>query len=180
MNFIDIAKELGNRWAHLENDKKAPFNEIAEKDKKRYLSEMQNYEAPEGTSKPVKKLARRKKDKDAPKRNMSSYMLFANDHRQGIMDANPNIRFADLGRLMGEAWAKASPEVKEQYEEKARQDKARYESQMLSYKENIKQSVLHCNAFDEMEDASKIGAVMQEILQEVSDVEPTSEEINAS
>jgi hypothetical protein len=60
-------------------------------------------------------------------------MFYATEHRAEIIKNNPNISFGEVGKLLGESWAKASAKEKEVYEEKARKDKVRYEADKAKY-----------------------------------------------
>lgn len=45
-----------------------------------------------------------KKDPNKPKRAMSSFMFFANDKRQEVRDANPDMKITEVGKRLGEMW----------------------------------------------------------------------------
>lgn len=82
---------------------------------------------------PPKKTQRRKKDPNAPKRALSSYMFFANENRDIVRSENPNVTFGQIGKLLGEKWKSLSDEEKKPYDEKAAADKKRYESEKELY-----------------------------------------------
>ena len=48
-------KECGAKWKTLDADTKAPFQELADKDKERYDAEMEDYEPEGGHGKTAKK-----------------------------------------------------------------------------------------------------------------------------
>lgn len=79
------------------------------------------------------KATRKKKDPNAPKRSLSAYMFFANDTRDSVRSENPGISFGQVGKLLGEKWKDLSPEEKKPYEEKAENDKKRYEEEKAAY-----------------------------------------------
>lgn len=82
---------------------------------------------------PKKRTTRRKKDPNAPKRALSSYMFFANENRDIVRSENPDVTFGQIGRLLGERWKALTPEDKQPYEAKAAADKKRYESEKELY-----------------------------------------------
>jgi structure-specific recognition protein 1 len=86
----------------------------------------------EGTPKKAKRV---KKDKDAPKRGMSGYMLFMNGNRERFKEQNPGCKVTDIGRFAGAEWKEMDKEAREPWEEKARADKARYEREQAEYLE---------------------------------------------
>jgi len=64
LSLGDTAKELGRRWANLDQTAKKPFEQAAQKDKERYNREMQSY----GNGGPAKgkgKAAARPRDEDS-------------------------------------------------------------------------------------------------------------------
>ncbi|CCK71495.1 high-mobility group nucleosome-binding protein KNAG_0H00800 [Huiozyma naganishii CBS 8797] len=85
------------------------------------------------TREPKKRVTRKKKDPNAPKRSMSAYMFFANENRDIVKSENPNATFGQLGKLLGEKWKNMSTEDKEPYDAKAAADKKRYESEKELY-----------------------------------------------
>ena len=86
-------------------------------------------------SSPVKKAAAKKKKKDpnAPKGAKSAFMYFSTAKRSEIKEANPDASFGDLGKLVGAAWKELSDDGKAEWEEKAKEDKARYAKEMSNY-----------------------------------------------
>lgn len=92
---------------------------------------MSGREAPAAA--PRRRTTRRKKDPNAPKRALSAYMFFANENRDIIKSENPDVSFAQVGRLLGEKWKSLTAEDKQPYEAKAEADKKRYESEKELY-----------------------------------------------
>merc|ERR1712150_330447 len=68
----------------------------------------------------VKRKKGQKKDKDAPKRAMSAFFLFAQDERPKVKAANPSASIGDIGKELGARWAKCPAGAKAGYEKKAR------------------------------------------------------------
>lgn len=116
----------------LDKEKKR-FHEMAEKDKKRYDAEMQNYTPPKGEKQRGKK-RKQIKDPNAPKRSLSAFFWFCNDERGKVKGANPEYGVGDIAKELGRRWADADPESKAKYEAMAEKDKARYEREMTAYK----------------------------------------------
>jgi len=67
-------------------------------------------EIPDGSTGVVKpvgkaKKAAKPKDPNAPKRPRNAFMIFAADKRPEIREAEPELKFTDVGRRLGELWA---------------------------------------------------------------------------
>lgn len=60
-------------------------------------------------------------------------MFFANETRDSVRTDNPGITFGQIGRVLGERWKAMSTDEKVPFEEKALNDKKRYEAQKAEY-----------------------------------------------
>jgi len=83
----------------------------------------------------TEKKKRTKKDPNAPKKALSAFMIFSQENRSKIKEANPDASFGQLGKLIGQAWKALDESEKEPYTAKAEQEKERYELAMAAYKE---------------------------------------------
>ncbi|KAK3030827.1 hypothetical protein RJ639_035756 [Escallonia herrerae] len=81
-----------------------------------------------------KKKPKKKKDPNAPKRAMTGFFFFSQSERENVKRSNPDIKFTEVGKVLGERWNKMSAEEKEPFEAKARADKKRYQDQISGYK----------------------------------------------
>ncbi|CAN6631340.1 non-histone chromosomal protein 6A [Trichomonascus vanleenenianus] len=88
-----------------------------------------------------RRVQKRKKDPNAPKRSLSAYMFFANEQRDNVRAENPNITFGQVGKILGERWRALSEGDKAPYEEKALADKKRYEDEKAAYDRRNLESV---------------------------------------
>jgi len=70
---------------------------------------------------------------EGPKRPLSSYMLFVQKERPVIVEKNPDLKFTDIGKLLGAQWAKLTEEEKKKYVDMATDDKARYNQELVVY-----------------------------------------------
>jgi transketolase len=48
-----------------------------------------------------KRLKRQKKDPNAPKRAMSAFMFYSQEHRSQVQEMNPDVSFGQIGRILG-------------------------------------------------------------------------------
>lgn len=74
---------------------------------------------------------RTKKDKNAPKRPQSAYILFSNERRASVRAQG--LIFVEIARELARQWNALGIAEKQKYEEKARQAKALYSQQMAAY-----------------------------------------------
>jgi hypothetical protein len=100
---------VGVRWKAASAEEKLPYEEKAAVDKARYVSEKAAYDlkkqaaGEEESDADDKKKAKKgnKKDKNAPKRNSSAYLLFGADMRETIKKENPDIKPTEVMKELG-------------------------------------------------------------------------------
>uniref|UniRef100_A0A4W5KKZ3 FACT complex subunit SSRP1 n=1 Tax=Hucho hucho TaxID=62062 RepID=A0A4W5KKZ3_9TELE len=79
---------------------------------------------------------KKQKDTNAPKRPMSSYMLWLNSSRERIKSENPGISITEISKKAGEMWKQIGKEDREEWDGKAEEAKKNYEKAMKEYREN--------------------------------------------
>lgn len=82
---------------------------------------------------PVGKKTKKTKDPLAPKKSLSGFMMFSNEHRSSVKESNPEATFGEIGRLVGQAWKELEPKSKSVYTGRAETDKQRYLSEFERY-----------------------------------------------
>ncbi|KAJ3202730.1 Non-histone chromosomal protein 6 [Entophlyctis luteolus] len=80
------------------------------------------------------KAPRAKKDKNAPKKALSAYLIFANENRARVRAANPDASFGQVGKLLGHEWKEISEAEKQKYVALQEKEKAKYTKAMADYK----------------------------------------------
>lgn len=154
LSITEVSKILGERWKELSSDDKKPFEEQAKEDKERYSEEMKNYVPPDAGSgdegggsddddgpstKKAKKESstkkpRKVKDKNEPKKNVTSFVFFGNDMRAKVRSENPGMSMTEVTKELGRRWKELPEEERKQYEQLAKADKERYMTEMDIYK----------------------------------------------
>jgi len=121
--------------------KKSPVKKVAKKPVKAKKPVPKKVKKPKKPKKVVpkkpKKVKRKKgqkKDKDAPKRAMSAFFLFAQDERPKVKAANPSASIGDIGKELGARWGKCPAAAKAGYEKKAGALKVKQQAEMAKYK----------------------------------------------
>jgi len=111
VSVTDIARAVAQQWAALSPEQRAPFEQLADADSKRYYAEKAEYEATL-----------------PPKRALSAYSFFVVEQRTKILEANPQLSFADVGRELGRRWNElpSTHPLKLRYEDLARSDRLRF------------------------------------------------------
>ncbi len=66
------------------------------------------------------------------------FALFSKEQRQKIIEANPDIGFTDIGRMLGEMWHQLNEEQKEDYRKRAKV----IQEQKVRISDGMKTSVL--------------------------------------
>jgi high mobility group protein B2 len=144
MTFGQLAKYTSAMYSELPPTEKEAWVQRAEADKARYLHELANYVPPAGYDakgdaivSPLAKTSGRKgkpeKDPNAPKRNMSAYLLYQNAMREQFKRENPGMTFGQLAKFTSHMYKNLTPEEKATWEARASQDKARYDAEIAAY-----------------------------------------------
>jgi len=77
---------------------------------------------------------KKKKDVNAPKRNLSAYFLFCADERAKVKAMDSTLSLGDTAKELGRRWAVVDGPTKQKYEKAAGKDKERYEREKAAYK----------------------------------------------
>jgi len=143
MTFGQLAKYTSAMYSELPPAEKETWVARAEADKARYLHELANYVAPPGFDpkgdaivSSLQKSGRKgkpEKDPNAPKRNMSAYLLYQNAMREQFKRENPGMTFGQLAKYTSHMYKNLTPEEKATWEARAAQDKARYNAEIAAY-----------------------------------------------
>jgi len=152
MTFGQLAKYTSAMYSEMPPAEKEAWVARAEADKARYLHQLASYVPPPGydakgdaimsaivvgnqrmaqgvvpmNRKPVK-------DQNAPKRNVSAYLLYQNAMRETFKRENPGMTFGQLAKYTSHMYKNLTPEEKATWDARAQQDKARYDRQMSLY-----------------------------------------------
>jgi hypothetical protein len=83
-----------------------------------------------------KKKSSKIKDPNAPKRSLTSYLLYCGDNRASVKKENPDAKFLDIGKILGEQFKSLSKKEKDVYVEKAALLKKTYDEEKIEYLKN--------------------------------------------
>ncbi|KAL7537065.1 hypothetical protein ACHAXR_011457 [Thalassiosira sp. AJA248-18] len=101
--------------------------------KKKDLKKPPKEASPSKASDGGDKKSKEKKDPNAPKKNLSAYILYSNATRSDVRVANPDAQFGDIARLLSANFKSLTSEERAPWDEKATSDKARYQKEMADY-----------------------------------------------
>ena len=82
------------------------------------------------------KKKKKKKDPNAPKRNMSAYLIFSVHIRPSVKEENPEASFGDISRITSAKYKALDANERKEFNEKAAADKARYQHEKEDYDSN--------------------------------------------
>jgi len=142
MTFGQLAKYTSAMYAEMHPAEKEAWVARAEADKQRYMQELATYVPPpgydaKGDSIDIegKNRGKRKPERDinAPKRNISAYLLYQNAMRDQFKRENPGLTFGQLAKYTSHMYKNLTPEEKQVWEDRAAQDKERYQAQIAQY-----------------------------------------------
>jgi hypothetical protein len=147
INFAEFSKKCAEKWKTMTPKEKKRFEDMSVRDKERHEREMAQYNAvqqPPSSQRgdagggPVVVGRRRKrkmlKDKDAPKRALSAFFWFCEEHRAAVRTDHPEWRVGEMAKELSKRW-EVCPN-KPLYEGKAQADKSRYDQEMTLYRQS--------------------------------------------
>ena len=125
-----------------------PFPEKTSRSVK-FVSPLRSKRKPDGTLDKSSKKSKKDKGKDGkkkgrgkgkdvvdpnkPKGPKGAYMCFVQIARPKINAAHPDMKFADIAKMLGEQWKSMDPATRTGYEKMAEQDKERYQREIAAY-----------------------------------------------
>jgi len=145
MSFGDLAKYTSSKYSELTQEEKLYWQNKAQEDKDRYVRELSMYQPPmgfdakgdniEGPDKKSgkKRAAKAQRDKKAPKRNLSAYLLYQNGMRAQFKQEYPQMSFGELSKHTSQQYNALTKEEKAVWIEKAEEDKKRYDRELCDY-----------------------------------------------
>merc|ERR1739848_416888 len=135
----DIMKLLGEEWRDLDDADKAEYTKMAEKDRERYVAELEAFKDSGGVLPEKKtKAAKVKPSYDEnlgppPKKAITAYFFFTMDRRPHFVKANPEFKVTQVAKALGAEWKAMSEAAKQKYVKKAEKDKTRYKKEADAY-----------------------------------------------
>lgn len=131
--FSEFSKKCSDSWKKMSESEKKKYVQMADKDKKRYDSEMANYVPPKDVK--GKKGKKNKKDPNAPKRALSAFFWFCSDERNRVKASLPaGSSVGVVSKECARIWSGLSASQKAKYEALAAKDKVRYDKEITTYK----------------------------------------------
>merc|ERR1711925_49358 len=128
LNGIKVTPHLSARWNALSEEEKDSFNQAFAKELVKHKAVMAKYKKTDAyeafQQKKKAKNSKRPKDKNAPKRATSSFMIFANDIR------------GEVGRIMGQQWGALAADRKAAYQAQHEKAKENYQKVLEQYKKS--------------------------------------------
>ena len=112
-----------------------------------------------------------KKDPNAPKRPLTSYLEFTRIERTKVLLELGPLPVLEVGRELGSRWRQLDLERKKVFEEKGRENRVRYEKEMVAYKNKglpVSSSTTSMNSQDALEVAANHLSTLPSILAEAS------------
>ena len=143
MKSTEIVSELARLWQEVDEDMKAKYQQKASEDKQRYQEEMSDYVPSDEEASPKGKGSAKKgsakKDPNAPKGAKNAYIFFCADNREQVKEENSEMSSKEIISELARLWKEADEDVKAEYQEKAAQDKQRYQEEMEEYSDGEKE-----------------------------------------
>jgi HMG (high mobility group) box len=113
-------------WKELSPAERAPWEEMARKDKARFQLEKSVYDGPWKVPDV--------KDPSAPKRPVSAFLLFSKAKREKVKRDGRYRTAIEISTALSQMWKEASAEERSVYTKRDLEDRQRYKRELLEYK----------------------------------------------
>jgi structure-specific recognition protein 1 len=141
---IKVTPLLSQRWKELSEEEKDVYNVEFRSEMAGWKEQYAAYKTTQSykdfqAKKSAKKLKDQKpKDTNAPKRPLTSYILFCSDVRDEVRSAlgGEDATFGQIGAKMSSMWREMSDDDKQYYTEKAAEAKAEYAQVLAEYRDS--------------------------------------------
>mmetsp|Transcript_53254 Transcript_53254/g.159444 ORF Transcript_53254/g.159444 Transcript_53254/m.159444 type:complete len:425 (+) Transcript_53254:138-1412(+) len=120
---------IAEMWKNLPDLERKKWDEIAKKDKVRFMAEKALYTGPWQV--PSK---RKKKDPSAPKRPMSAFLFFSQGKRQELKEQNPDLKNTEISTRLGEMWKQLSDEDRQPFIDTEAREREKYKKEMAAWR----------------------------------------------
>ncbi|XP_041088047.1 FACT complex subunit SSRP1 isoform X2 [Polyodon spathula] len=133
----DVAEEYDSNASASESSGEGGGSDDDEEEERKKPAKKPKLVKEKVERKPKKRTeGKKQKDPGAPKRPLSTYMLWLNANRDKIRAEHPGISITEVSKRAGELWKNMSKENKEEWDHKADEAKRAYERAMKEYKES--------------------------------------------
>lgn len=130
ISACDSARELAKLWNKATTEEKEPFEEMARKDRERYLKEREDA---------INEYNRHRIVKPKKSRNAWTYFMMEDKNRETVTLETKRQGKSAL-TIYHELWCKLSPEEQSVYEKMAEEDKIRYQKEQEEYLEQVREN----------------------------------------
>jgi len=129
-DFTKVVKICAERWKKLSEEEKAPFVQKAKSQFETYKTQMVAYKQTSSYQKfktkrnehKLKKLAKRPKDANAPKKPLSGYFRFMQEYRLN----NPSLGMTECTKTAAKVWSELGADGKKKYQDAAEVERKKY------------------------------------------------------
>jgi len=135
VNSNEMMVKLAELWKQLPSEEKERYNSEAKSDKMRYLQELDDFSKAHPTE-----TIHNKTKKNHVKKPCSSYAIFLKEMKNVIKDQTPNLKMADVLKIVSEKWKGLTEEEKAVYQERAKIEKELVKAKL---DENLQNNLAH-------------------------------------
>lgn len=142
VGVAELGKKLGSLWAKVSGSEKEIFEAKAKKQKEAYEKKIEKYRKTADYKTHQKNLYAFRihqtkkpfpRDPNAPKRNLSAYMIYLNSVRENVVKENPGMSSVEIMKEQSMMWKALNDEERMPFKKKAEAEKAKYSKRLERY-----------------------------------------------
>lgn len=135
----EVAKLISREWKQQPPEERFKWDEIARKDKERWLRERETYTGPwKVATIPKPNSKRKRRDPTAPKRPASAFLLFSNFKRADVKDEHlsrgVHLNNAGASKILGKIWKELPQHEKQTFIDQEAKLRSKYKLDMIEWK----------------------------------------------
>lgn len=141
LNSNEIMVKLADLWKNLKDEERRRYTEMADKEKIKYLVELNQFYQ----THPYEVIQNKTK-KNHVKKPCSAYGLFLKDAKKIVKAEHPELKMADILKIVAEKWKKLSESHRKFYQEQAKTEKEVIKAKLTEHANNLEdeQNALVC------------------------------------
>lgn len=144
LDFGQQSQILSRKWKEMTEAQKQPYKLMHQEDRKRFLADKANLSEDDLKMLRTHKRNLKIKKKDRPRAGLSAYMFFVKSRRKELLASDPNLKFDQIGKRLGEIWATMDTAARAPFEQQSSEDKARQSVELQKWQQQVQaQKVQH-------------------------------------
>jgi len=118
LNSNEMMVKLAELWKSISDNERKKYYDLADQEKNRYMMDLNNFYLQNPNE-----VIQNKTRKNHIKKPCSAYAIFLKESKKDIKNENPDLKMADILKVVGERWKNLSDDKRSEFQRKAQIEK---------------------------------------------------------